>query len=99
MSTKIDNNTNMAQDSVTTTTTPMSIEDDETWYDANEKYDSWHDAAETMGNYQEQVDPLTVLRDKDKTEPINNYIEPHFHDGEHHTGRLKSNISVSNAGY
>ena len=40
MSTKGDNNMNVANDSVTTTTTPMSIEDDKTWYDTNEQYDS-----------------------------------------------------------
>ena len=70
MSIKIDNNTNVAQDSVATTTTPMSIENDERWYDANEEYNLWHDAAEIMDNYQEWVDPPTVLGDTDKTEPI-----------------------------
>ena len=99
MSIEIDNNTNVAQDSVATTTTPMSIENDETWYDANEEYDLWHDAAETMDNYQEQADPPTVLKDKDKTNPINEHIKPHIHEGEHHTGSLKSNISAPNTGY
>ena len=37
---KIDNIINVAQDSITTTTTPMTIEDNETWYDDSEEYDS-----------------------------------------------------------
>ena len=67
---EIDNNTNIVQNSITTTTIPMSIEDVKTWYDANEEYNLWHDAAEIMDNYQEWVDPPTVLGDTDKTEPI-----------------------------
>ena len=72
MSIEIDNNINAAQDSVATTTTSKSIENDKTWYDANEEYNSWHDAAETMDNYQEWADPPTVLGDMDKTDPITN---------------------------
>ena len=89
----------MAQDSVTTTTTLMSIEDDETWCDASEEYDSWYEVAEAMDNYQEWVDPPIVLGDIDKTEPVNEHIEPDFHNGEHYTGRLKSIISAFNRGY
>ena len=74
MSIKIDNNTNVAQDSVTTTTTPKSTEDDKTWYDANEEYGSWHDATETMDNYQEWVDPPNVLGNTDKIKPIKTNI-------------------------
>ena len=77
----------------------MSTEDDKTWYDANEEYDFLHNTAETMDNYQEWVDPPTVLGDTDKTKPINEHIEQHLHDSEHHKGRLKSNISASNTGY
>ena len=77
----------------------MSIEDDKTLYDASEEYDSWHEVAVTMDNYQEWVDPPTVLGDTDKTEPINEHIKPDFHDGKHHTGRLKSNISAFNKRY
>ena len=99
MSIKIDNNTNVAQDSVATTTTPMAIENDKTWYDANEEYDSWYNAAETMDNYQEWADPPTILGDTDKTDPINGHIKPHIHEGKHHTGSLKLNISPPNTGY
>jgi len=60
----------------------MSIENDKTWYDANEEYGLWHDDAETIDNYQERVDPPTVLGDTDKIEPINEHIEPHTHDSE-----------------
>ena len=99
MSIKIDNKINVAQDSVTTTTTSMSIKDDKTWYDASKEYDLWHEVTETMDNYQEWVDLPTVLRCMDKTEPINEHIQPDFHDSEHHTGCLKSNISAFNIGY
>ena len=77
----------------------MSIQDDKTWYDVSEEYDSWHDVKETMDNYQERVDLPTVLGDTDKTEPINEHIKPDFHDGEHHTGCLKSSILAFNIGY
>ena len=86
---KIENNIKVAQDSVTTTRTPMSTEDDETWYDNNEEYDSWHEVAETIDNYQEWVDPPTVFGDTDKIEPINEHIKSDFHDSKHHTGQLK----------
>ena len=75
MSIEIGNNTNLASDSVTTTTTPMLIENDETWYDANKEYHLWYNTVETMDNYQEWVDPPTVLGDTDKTKPINEHIE------------------------
>ena len=78
MSIKIDNNTNVAQDSVTIITTPMSIEDDKTWYDANEEYDLWHNAAETMVNYQEWVDSPTVLGDTDKPSLLTNILDRIF---------------------
>ena len=44
-------NMDVTKESVATTTTPMSTEDDKTWYNANEEYDSWHEVAETMDNY------------------------------------------------
>ena len=53
ISIKFDNNINMAQDSAATMTTLMSTENDKIWYHANEEYDSWHDVAKTMNNYQE----------------------------------------------
>ena len=99
MSIEFDNNPNVTQDSVATTTTPMSIENDETWYDANEEYNSWHDAAETMDNYQEWADPPTSPRDIDRANPINKHIKPHSHEGKHHTGSVESNISTPNPGY
>ena len=74
MSIKIDNNINLAQDSAATTTTTtktlMSTENDNIWYDANEEYDSWHNAAETMDNYQEWTDPPTALEAVNKIKPI-----------------------------
>ena len=33
-------NVDVTKESVATTTTPMSTKDDETWYNANEEYDS-----------------------------------------------------------
>ena len=52
-----------------------------------------------MDNYQEWVDPPTVLGDTGKPEPINEHIEPDFHGGKNHSGRLKSSISAFNIGY
>mmetsp|Transcript_11549 Transcript_11549/g.12947 ORF Transcript_11549/g.12947 Transcript_11549/m.12947 type:complete len:111 (-) Transcript_11549:36-368(-) len=99
MSIKDDNNMNMVKNSVTATTTPMSIKDDKTWYDANEEYDSWHEVTETMNNYQEWGDPSIILEDTDKTEPIDEHIKPDFYDGKQHTGRLKPSILPFNSGY
>ena len=89
MSIEIYHNFNASQDSVATTTTIMSEENDETWYDTDEEYNLWHNAAETIDNYQEWADPLTVLGDMDQTDPVNKHIEPHIHEGEYHTGSLK----------
>ena len=70
----------------------MSIENDETWYDANEEYNLWHNAAETMHNYQEWTDPPTVVGDTDLTNPIIEHIDPHFHKGDELLNSLKSTI-------
>ena len=49
-----EDNSNATQESVATTMTFMSEENNETWYNTNnEEYESWHDAIETMNNYQE----------------------------------------------
>ena len=77
MSIEIDNNINVVQDSAATTATLMSTENDNRWYDANAKYDLWHDAAETIDNYQEWTDPPTVLRDGNKNKPIIKHIKLH----------------------
>ena len=55
-------NSNMTQESIGSTAKSMSEKDNETWYDTNEEqdYDSWHDAIDTMDNYQEWVDPPTT---------------------------------------
>ena len=99
MSIEIDHNTNVAPDSVATTTTPISIENDKTWYDANEEYDLWNNTTETMDNYQEWVDPPTVLGDTDKTEHINKHDKPQIYHGKHNIESLKLNISTPNTGY
>ena len=52
-----EDNSNMTQESIGSTAISMSEEDNKTWYNTNEEYDSWHDAIETMDNYQEWVDP------------------------------------------
>ena len=49
-----------------------------------------------MDNYQEWTDPPTVLEDADKTKLIIKHIKLYVHEGEHHTGSLKSNISSPN---
>ena len=48
---------NATQESIATTPTCTSEENNETWYNTNQEYDSWHDAIETMDNYQGWVDP------------------------------------------
>ena len=55
-----EDNSNMTQESIGSTAISMSEEDNKTWYNTNEEYDSWHDAIETMDNYQEWVDPPTT---------------------------------------
>ena len=45
-----------------------------------------------MNNYQEWGDPPIVLKDTDKTKPIDEHIEPDFYDSKHHTEYLKSSI-------
>ena len=56
-----EDNSNMAQESIGSTSISMSKEDNETWYNTNnEEYDLWHDAIKTMDNYQEWVDPPTT---------------------------------------
>ena len=51
-----------------------------------------------MDNYQEWTDLPTVLKHVDKTEYIIKHIK-HVHEGKHHTGSLKPNISAPNTGY
>ena len=99
MSIQDNNNMNVAQDSITARTLPMLIKDDKTWYDANEEYDSWYRVAETMNNYQEWGDPPIVLKDTDKTKPIDEHIKPDFYYGKHPTGQLKPSITPFNTGY
>ena len=96
---KIENNSNTTQDSVAATTTIILEENNKTWYNTNEEYNSWHNAAETMDNYQEWTDPTTVVGDTDITDPIIEHIKPRIHQGNQHTGSLKSTISTPNSGY
>ena len=67
------------QDSVAITTTIMLEENDETRYNTNEEYSLWYDAAETLDNYQEWIDPPTVVGVTDITNPIIKHIKPHIH--------------------
>ena len=46
-----EDNFNMTQESIGSTAISMSEEDNETCYNTNEEYDSWHNAIETMDNY------------------------------------------------
>ena len=64
----------------------MSTEDDETWYNANEEYDSWQEVPETMDNYQEWDDPPIILEDTSKNnESPKEHIEPDFYICERQT--------------
>ena len=89
----------MTQDSVATTTTTMSEENNKIWYDTNEEYDLWHITAETMDNYQEWINPPTVVEDKNITNSIIEHIKPRIHQGDQHKSSLKSTISTPNSGY
>ena len=77
----------------------MLEENNKTWYNTNEKYNSLHDAAETIDNYQEQINPPTVVGNTDITDPIIKHIEPCIHQGDQHTDSLKSTISTPDSGY
>ena len=66
----IEYNSKVTQDSVATTTIIMSAEYNKTWYNTNVEYDSWPNAAETMDNFQEWINPPTVVRDMNMTNPI-----------------------------
>ena len=65
-------NPKATQDSVVTTApaTSISKENNKTWYDTNEEYDSWHDAAGTIDNYQESIIMPTVVREMNIKDPI-----------------------------
>ena len=52
-----EDDSNITQESIATTPTFMSEENNKTWYNTNDEYDSWHNAIETINNYQEWVDP------------------------------------------
>ena len=46
-----------------------------------------------MDNYQEWVDPPTVVGDTDRTDPIIKHIKPDNQKNDQHTSNLKLNIS------
>ena len=98
-STGIENNTKATKDSVVTITTIMLWENNETWYDTNEEYDSWHYAAETMDNYQEWINPFTVVGVITMTNPIIKNIDPYIHQGDEHPNSLKPTILTPNSGW
>ena len=77
----------------------MSEENDEIWYDTNEEYNLWHNGTETIDNYQEWIDPPTIVGDTNITNPIIKHIEPRIHQGNQHASSLKSTISTPNSGY
>ena len=88
----IEKNSNATQDSFTTTITIILEENNKTWYNTNEEYDSWHDAIETMDNHQDWVNPPM-------TNCIIDNIDPHIHQGDEHTNSLKSTILTPNSGW
>ena len=74
----IENKSKATQDSVVTTATIMSGENNETWYDTKGEYDSWHDAAETMDNHREWIIPPIVAGEMNITNPIIEHIDTTF---------------------
>ena len=79
-------NVDVTEESVVTTATPMSTKDNNTWYNAIEKYISWYGVAEAMGNYQEWKNPPIILKDttNDNEFPIG-HIEQDFYLGKRQT--------------
>ena len=53
----------------------MSEENNKIWYNTNKEYDLRYNAAKTMDNYQEWINPSTVIGDMNITDPIIKYIE------------------------
>ena len=72
---------------------------DEIWYAINEESDSWQNATETMDNYQEWINPPTVVGDTNITNRIIEHIDPCIHQGGEHTNSLKSTMLTSFSGW
>ena len=94
----IENNSKATQDSIAITITIMSGENNKTRYNTNEEYDSWHNAPDTMDNYQEWINPPTVVGAINMTDPIIEHIDPHIHQGDEHPNSLKLTIPTPNSG-
>ena len=95
----IENKSKATQDSVATTATIMSGENNETWCNTNEEYDSWHNTAETMDNYQEWIIPPTVVGEMNMTDPFIEHINLHIHQDDQHPNSLTSTILTPNSGW
>ena len=69
-----------------TVTVSMSHEDDESWFDAHEDFDLWHNTSETMDNYDKWDKPPSI-RDVIgiNNEFTNKHIEPDFYIGKRQT--------------
>ena len=74
----------------------MLEENNKIWYNTNEEYDLWHNDAETMDNYQEWINPPTVVGDTNITDPIIKHTDSRIHKGDEHTNSLKSTTSTPN---
>ena len=95
----IEKNSSATQDSVVTTTTITSIENNKIQYNTNEEYDLWYDAAESMNNYQEWINPPTVVGDMNIIDLIIEHIDPRIHQGDEHKNSLKSIIATPISGW
>ena len=61
----------------------MSHDNDETWFDAYEEFDLWHNTPETMDNYKEWDKPPNILEDIGViNESMNEHIKPDFYISE-----------------
>ena len=69
-----------------TVTISMSHDDDKSWFDAHEYFDSWYDTTETTNNYNEWEKPPNIYEDIGIiNESTNKYIEQDFYISENQT--------------
>ena len=67
-------------------TVSMSHKADESWFDAQKDFDSWHDTLETMDNYDEWDEPPTTYGVVGiNNEYTNEYIKSDFYIRERQT--------------
>ena len=77
----------VTKESTLTTTISMSNDDDESWFDAHEEFDSWYNTSETMDNYKEWDKQPNILQNnsinnESPNKLFHKHIEPDFYISE-----------------